>query len=63
MFADDTNLFSSYKYMKMLFKNPNDKLEKPFYWFKAKNLSLNDRRTKFTLFYSPRDKYNPNFNL
>ena len=63
MFADETNLFSSYKYMKILFKNPNGKLEKFFYWFKSKNLSLNDRRTKFTLFYSPRDKYNPNFNL
>ena len=55
MFADDTNLFYSHNNIKILFKNENDKLEKISQWFKANKLSLNEGKTKFTLFHKPRD--------
>ena len=58
MFADDTNLFYSHNNIKILFKNANDELEKHLQWFKANKLSLNEGKTKFTLFQKPRDKDN-----
>ena len=58
IFADDTNLFYSHNNIKILFKNANDKLEKISQWFKANKLSLNEGKTKFTLFLKPRDKDN-----
>ena len=58
MFADDTNLFYSHNNIKILFKNANDELEKISKWFKANKLSLNEGKTKFTLFHKPRDKDN-----
>ena len=42
-------LFSQ-EYKKFVFKNANDKLEKISQWFKANKLSLNEGKTKFTLF-------------
>ena len=51
MFADDTNLFYSHNNIKILFKNVNDELEKISQWFKANKLSLNEGKTKFTLFH------------
>ena len=44
--------------LKFCFKNANDELEKISQWFKANKLSLNEGRTKFTLFHIPRDKDN-----
>ena len=58
MFADDTNLFYSHDNIKVLFKNAKDELEKVSQWFKANKLSLNQGKTKFTLFHKPRDKDN-----
>ena len=58
MFADDTNLFYSHSNIKILFKNANHELEKNSQWFKANKLSLNEGKTKFTLFHKPRDKDN-----
>ena len=55
MFADETNLFYSRNNIKILFKNANDKLEKKLQWFKANKLSLNEGKTKFTLFHKPSD--------
>ena len=53
MFADDTNLFYSHKSINILIKNANDELEKISQWFKAKNISLDEGKTKFTLFHKP----------
>ena len=58
MSADDTNLFYSHNNIKILFKNTNDELEKISQWFKANKISLNEGKTKFTLFHKPRDKDN-----
>ena len=41
--------------MKILFKDANDELEKISQWFKANKLSLNEGKTKFTLFHKPND--------
>ena len=58
IFADDTNLFYSHSNIKILFKNANNELEKNSQWLKANKISLNDGKTKFTLFHKPRDKDN-----
>ena len=58
MFEDDTNLFYSHNNVKILFKNANDELEKIPQWFKGNKISLNEGKTKFTLFHKPRDKDN-----
>ena len=58
MFADDTNLFCSHNNIKILVKNANDELEKISQWFKSNKLSLNEGKTKFTLFHKLRDKDN-----
>ena len=63
MFADDTNLFYSHNNIKILFKNANDELEKISQWFKANKFSLNEGKTKFTLFHKPRDKDNLSLQL
>ena len=51
MFADDTNLFFSHKNIKELFEVVNFELEKICTWFKANKLSLNEGKTKYTLFH------------
>ena len=48
MFADDTNLFYSHKDVNQLFTKVNEELEKIGDWFKAKKLSLNNRKNKYT---------------
>ena len=63
MFADDANLFYSHNNIKILFKNANDELGKISQWFKANKLSLNEGKTKFTLFHKPRDKDNLSLQL
>ena len=50
MFADDTNLFCSRKHIKTLFQIANIELEKISIWFQENKLSLNESKTKFTLF-------------
>ena len=44
-------LFYSNKNIKGLFYTVNSGLEKIIQWFKASKLSINIKRTKFTLFY------------
>ena len=51
MFADDTNLFYSHKNIENLFFTMNKELVKINEWFKANKLSLNIKKTKFTLFH------------
>ena len=51
IFADDTNLFYSHKNIHQLFAKVNEELEKIGDWFKANKLSLNNKKTKFTLFH------------
>ena len=58
MFADDTNLFSSNKKIKLLFLKENLELWKRSEWFRAIKLSLNKDKTRFTLFHRPQDKDN-----
>jgi len=51
MFADDTNLFLSDKNINSLFENMNLELENTITWFKANKLSLNIKKTKWSLFH------------
>ena len=51
MFADDTNLFYSHKNIKGVFYTVNSELEKISQCFKANKLSINIKKTKFTLFH------------
>ena len=51
IFADDTNLFLSHQNINPLFKILNEELQKNGDWFKANKLSLNNRKTKYTLFH------------
>ena len=56
MFADDTNLFLFHQNFDALFKTFNEKLIKIWDWFKANKLSLNNRKTKYTLFHKKSSK-------
>ena len=58
MFANDTNLFCVGKHIKTLFQTAKIELGKIAIWFQAKKLSLNESKTKFTLFYKSWDKDN-----
>ena len=51
MFADDTNFFYSHKNIKGLFYTVNSELEKINQSFKTNKLTVNIKKTKFTLFY------------
>ena len=51
MFTDDTNLFCSGKHIETLFPTANIELEKIAIWFQASKLSLNESKTKFTVFH------------
>ena len=51
MFADDTKLFFSNSNIKTLFATVYHELEKISLWFIANRLSLNIKKTKYTLFY------------
>ena len=50
MFADDTNLFFSNRYIKTLFQIVNQELINIHEWFKANKLSLNTGKTKYLFF-------------
>ena len=56
MFADDTNLFLSHQNINTLFKIFNEELKKIGDWFKANKLSLNNKKTKYTLFHKNSSK-------
>lgn len=56
MFADDTNLFYSSSNIENLFHKVNRELIKISDWFKANKLSLNAKKTKYTLFHSCQQK-------
>ena len=49
--ADDANIFCSHKNIHQLFAKFNEELEKIGDWFKANKLSLNNKKTKYTLFH------------
>ena len=51
MFDDDTNLFFSNSNIKTLFATVNHVLENISLWFIANRLSLNGKKTKYTLFH------------
>ena len=51
MFAGKRNLFRKSKNIKSLFLKANIKLEKISEWFQANVLSLNEDKTRFTLFH------------
>ena len=53
---NDTNLFCSGKHIKTLFQEANIELEKIAISFQANKLSLNESKTKFTLFHKSWDK-------
>ena len=51
MFADDANLFCRHRNISNLFSNINDELAKVSHWFKANKLSVNVRKTKYSLLH------------
>ena len=58
MLADDTNLFCSNKEIKPLFLKANLELGRISEWFQVNKLSLNEDKTRFTLFPRPQDRDN-----
>ena len=56
MFANDTNLFLSYQNINTHFKIFNEELKKIRDWFKANKLSLNKKKTNYTLFHKKSSK-------
>ena len=56
MFADDTNLFYSSNSVRDLFTTVNNELKEISDWFKSNKLSLNVKKTKYTLFCSTQVK-------
>ena len=58
MFADDTNLFYKSKTVKTFFLKAIIELEKISEWFQANKLSLNEDKTRFTLFHKLQDRDN-----
>ena len=51
MFTNDTNFCYSHKNIQGLFYTANSELEKISQWFKPNKLSINIKKTKFTLFH------------
>ena len=58
MHADDTNLFYSNNDIETLFSTVNIELEEISEWFKANKLSLNIKKTNYTLFHKNSTKDN-----
>ena len=58
MFADDTNLFFSHRNISTLFLTVNNELHEIAEWFKAKRLSLNIKKAKYTFFHKTSVKDN-----
>ena len=57
IYADDTNLFYSNNYIETLFSTVNMELERIREWFKANKLSLNIKKTNYTLLHQNRKQY------
>ena len=55
MYADGTNLFYSNNDIEILFSTVNMESEKISEWFKADKLSLNIKKTNYTLFSAKDD--------
>ena len=53
-----SQLFCSNKKIKLLFLKANLELRKISEWFRANKLSLNEDKTRFTLFHRPQDRDN-----
>ena len=51
MFADNTNFFYSHHQIKTFFETVNCELKNISQWFRANKLSLNIKKTKYTLFF------------
>ena len=51
-------IYSAQENIKTLFETANIELEKIAIWFQANKLSLNESKTKFTLFHESWDKDN-----
>ena len=58
MFADDSNLFYSHKKLQTLELTINNELGKIHEWLCANKLSLNIKKSNFTLFHPPQKKLN-----
>ena len=56
MFADDTNIFISDKNIPKLFLKMKGELEKLSVWFKANKLSINVKKTKYSIFHPTNKK-------
>ena len=56
MFADDSNLFWFHQNVNALSRKFNEELKKVGDWFKLNKLSLNNRKTKYTLFHKKSSK-------
>ena len=61
MYADDSNLFLTYKGISYLFKTTNLQLERVNQWFMSNKLSLNVSKKKYSFFHklSKRDDIPP----
>ena len=55
MFADDTNLFYSNKYINTLFKIANEELNEINEWFRANKLFTKVGKTKYIFFHKQHD--------
>ena len=58
MYADDTNLFLTYKDISYLFETVNLQLETINQWFISNKLPLNVSKAKYSLFHKPSKKDN-----
>ena len=58
LFAGNTNLLCKSKTVRSLFLKANVELEKTSEWFPANRLSLNEGKTRFTLFHKLQDRDN-----
>ena len=56
IFADDTNLFFTHKYIRYLFQIVNQELEKNNQWFISNKLSLNMFLKKYRFFHKLNQK-------
>ena len=56
LFADDTTLYFASENINSLFKILNSELRKLDEWFRANKLSLNVKKTKYSLFHKPKSK-------
>ena len=56
LFADDTNLFFSHKYLETLYKTMNQELKQVSLWLNANKLSLNVNKTQFMIFKTKKRK-------